>query len=84
MLKKVKQVVNFRGRVYNTAEGTIAGTDSGYASDFSQPILMNYLVPSGGDASNYSISVVVTARAPYDGNFRLNLQDHAQKLLVTK
>lgn len=84
MLKKVKQVVNFRGRVYNTAEGTIAGTDSGYASDFSQPILMNYLVPSGGDASNYSISVVVTARAPYDGNFRLNLQDRGQQLIVIK
>ena len=45
---------------------------------------MNYLVPAGGDASDYSVSVVVTARAPYDGNFRLNLQDHAQKLLVTK
>ena len=84
MLKKVKQVVNFRGRVYNTAEGTIAGTDSGYASDFSQPILMNYLVPSGGDASNYSISVVVTARAPYDGNFRLNLMDRGQQLIVIK
>ena len=84
MLKKVKQVVNFRGRVYNTAEGTIAGTDSGYASDFSQPILMNYLVPSGGDASNYSISVVVTARAPYDGNFRLNLMDSGQQLIVIK
>ena len=84
MLKKVKQVVNFRGRVYNTAEGTIAGTDSGYASDFSQPILMNYLVPSGGDASNYSISVVVTARAPYDGNFRLNLMDRNQQLVVIK
>ena len=59
MIKKVKQVVNFRGRLYNTtAEGTIAGTDSGYASDFSQLISMNYLVPSGGDASNYSVSVV--------------------------
>lgn len=84
MLKKVKQIVNFRGRTYNPAEGTIAGTDSGYASDFSQPILMNYLVPSGGDASNYSISVVVTARAPYDGNFRLNLMDRNQQLVVIK
>lgn len=84
MLKKVKQIVNFRERTYNPAEGTIAGTDSGYASDFSQPILMNYLVPSGGDASNYSISVVVTARAPYDGNFRLNLMDRNQQLVVIK
>ena len=85
MIKKVKQVVNFRGRLYNTtAEGTIAGTDSGYASDFSQLISMNYLVPSGGDASNYSVSVVVTARAPYDGNFRLNLVDRNQQLLVIK
>ena len=84
MIKKVKQVVNFRGRVYNTAEGTIAGTDSGYASDFSQLISMNYLVPSGGDANNYSVSVVVTARAPYDGNFRLNLVDRNQQLLVIK
>ncbi len=84
MLKKVKQIVNFRGRVYDPAEGTIAGTDSGYASDFSQPILMNYLVPSGGDASDYSVSVVVTVRAPYDGNFRLNLQDRAQQLVVIK
>ena len=84
MLKKVKQIVNFRGRVYNTAEGTIAGTDKGYASDFSQPILINYLVPSGGDASDYSVSVVVTARAPFDGNFRLNLQDRNQQLVVIK
>ena len=84
MLKKVKQIVNFRGRVYNTAEGTIAGTDKGYASDFSQPILINYLVPSGGDASDYSVSVVVTARAPFDGNFRLNLQDRGQQLVVIK
>ena len=84
MIKKVKQVVNFRGRVYNTAEGTIAGTDSGYASDFSQLVSMNYLVPSGGDANNYSVSVVVTARAPYDGNFRLNLQDRGQQLIVIK
>lgn len=76
--------MNFRGRVYNTAEGTIAGTDRGYASDFSQPILINYLVPSGGDANNYSVSVVVTARAPFDGNFRLNLQDRGQQLVVIK
>ena len=84
MLKKVKQIVNFRGRVYNPAEGTIAGTDKGYASDFSQPILINYLVPSGGDASDYSVSVVVTARAPFDGNFRLNLMDRNQQLVVIK
>lgn len=84
MLKKVKQIVNFRGRVYNTAEGTIAGTDNGYASDFSQLISMNYLVPERGDANDYSVSVVVTARAPYDGNFRLNLQDRDQQLIVIK
>ena len=45
---------------------------------------MNYLVPEGGDASDYSVSVVVTARAPYDGNFRLNLQDRDQQLIVIK
>lgn len=89
MIRKVKQIVNFRGRNYNTAETDITGTTAnilskGFDSEFSQPILMNYLVPAGGDASDYSVSVVVTARAPYDGNFRLNLQDHAQKLLVTK
>lgn len=84
MVKKVKQIVNFRGRTYDPAEGAIAGTDSGYASDFSQPILINYLVPSGGDATDYSVSVVVTARAPYDGNFRLNLQDRGQQLVVIK
>ena len=91
MLKKVKQIVNFRGRVYNnlnptpaTSETANIGTDKGYASDFSQLISMNYLVPEGGDASNYSVSVVVTARAPYDGNFRLNLQDRGQQLIVIK
>ena len=84
MLKKVKQIVNFRGRVYNASETANIGTDKGYASDFSQPILINYLVPSGGDASDYSVSVVVTARAPFDGNFRLNLQDRAQQLVVIK
>lgn len=84
ILKKVKQIVNFRGRTYNPAEGTISGTDSGYASDFSQPISINYLVPSGGDASDYSVSVVVTARAPFDGNFRLNLMDRGQQLVVIK
>lgn len=91
MLKKVKQIVNFRGRVYNnlnptpaTSETANIGTDKGYASDFSQLISMNYLVPEGGDASNYSVSVVVTARAPYDGNFRLNLQDRDQQLIVIK
>lgn len=84
MLKKVKQIVNFRGRVYNPSENANIGTDKGYASDFSQPILINYLVPSGGDANNYSVSVVVTARAPFDGNFRLNLQDRGQQLVVIK
>ena len=84
MLKKVKQIVNFRGRVYDPSENANIGTDKGYASDFSQPILINYLVPSGGDASDYSVSVVVTARAPFDGNFRLNLQDRAQQLVVIK
>lgn len=91
MLKKVKQIVNFRGRVYNnlnptpaTSETANIGTDKGYASDFSQLISMNYLVPEGGDANNYSVSVVVTARAPYDGNFRLNLQDRGQQLIVIK
>lgn len=91
MLKKVKQIVNFRGRVYNnlnptpaTSETANIGTDKGYASDFSQLISMNYLVPEGGDASNYSVSVVVTARTPYDGNFRLNLQDRGQQLIVIK
>ena len=88
-IRKVKQIVNFRGRNYNTAETDITGTTAnilskGFDSEFSQPILMNYLVPAGGDANDYSVSVVVTARAPFDGNFRLNLQDHAQKLLVTK
>lgn len=84
MIKKVKQIVNFRGRVYNASETANIGTDKGYASDFSQPILINYLVPPGGDASNYSISVVVTARAPFDGNFRLNLMDRGQQLVVIK
>ena len=91
MLKKVKQIVNFRGRVYNnlnptpaTSETANIGTDKGYASDFSQLISMNYLVPERGDASNYSVSVVVTARAPYDGNFRLYLQDRGQQLIVIK
>ena len=84
MLKKVKQIVNFRGRVYNDSETANIGTDKGYASDFSQPILINYLVPTGGDANNYSVSVVVTARAPFDGNFRLNLQDRGQQLVVIK
>ena len=84
MLKKVKQIVNFRGRVYNPSENANIGTDKGYASDFSQPILINYLVPTGGDANNYSVSVVVTARAPFDGNFRLNLQDRGQQLVVIK
>lgn len=89
MIRKVKQIVNFRGRSYNTAESGITGAPAnivakGFDSEFSQPILMDYLVPAGGDASDYSVSVVVTARAPFDGNFRLNLQDHDQKLLVTK
>ena len=84
MIKKVKQVVNFRGRVYNASESANVGTDNGYAADFSQPISINYLVPSGGDANNYSVSVVVTARAPFDGNFRLNLQDRGQQLVVIK
>ncbi len=92
MLKKVKQIVNFRGRVYidvvdpatKTSDRASIGTDKGYASDFSQLISMNYLVPEGGDANNYSVSVVVTARAPYDGNFRLNLQDRGQQLIVIK
>ena len=89
MKRKVKQIVNFRGRAYNDAESGITGTPAnivakGFDNEFSQPILMNYLVPAGGDASDYSVSVVVTARAPYDGNFRLNFERHAQKLLVTK
>lgn len=84
ILKKVKQIVNFRGRVYNTSDTANIGTDKGYASDFSQPISINYLVPSGGDASDYSVSVVVTARAPFDGNFRLNLMDRGQQLVVIK
>ena len=89
IIRKVKQIVNFRGRAYNTAESSITDTTAnisakGFDSEFSQPILMNHLVPVGGDANDYSVSVVVTARAPFDGNFRLNLQDHAQKLLVTK
>lgn len=84
MIKKVKQIVNFRGRVYDPSETANIGTDKGYASDFSQPILINYLVPSGGDASDYSVSVVVTARAPFDGNFRLNLMDRGQQLVVIK
>ena len=77
-------IVNFRGRNYDASETANIGTDKGYAADFSQPILINYLVPAGGDASNYSVSVVVTARAPFDGNFRLNLQDRGQQLVVIK
>lgn len=84
IIKKVKQIVNFRGRNYDASETANIGTDKGYAADFSQPILINYLVPAGGDASNYSVSVVVTARAPFDGNFRLNLQDRGQQLVVIK
>ena len=84
MLKKVKQIVNFRGRNYNASETANIGTDKGYAADFSQPISINYLVPAGGDGNDYSVSVVVTARAPFDGNFRLNLMDRAQQLVVIK
>lgn len=84
MLKKVKQIVNFRGRNYNASETANIGIDKGYAADFSQPISINYLVPAGGDGNDYSVSVVVTARAPFDGNFRLNLMDRAQQLVVIK
>lgn len=88
LITQTKQVINFNGRNDATKNDTYPFTyTSNYISTFSQNLGLTHSVPNDG-GGNYSVSVTVTARAPRDGQFRIDLAGEnnslRQKLIVTR
>lgn len=74
LVRKTKQVINFNGRNDATVNNAYPYVyDSKYEDNFNQDISLSYVVPQGGMANNYSVSVTVTAKAPRNGQFRIDL-----------
>lgn len=76
--EKTKKVINFNGR-------NGQGSDT-YKNDFTENIQLAYLVPQG-ETGEYNVAVVIYAKAPEDGNFRVSFQEDGsqiQELLISK